>query len=116
MEQYRRYIGSQVSIKTTVSVSGSRRHRGDLVSVDDQYVTIRSGSEEAGPSDAAGTLTRFSLDQIDRARTVLDWGTPHDTPGRGVAGQKPRSRVKKVDAGATAIGADLGPTNDSKDS
>jgi ribosome maturation factor RimP len=116
VDQYRRYIGTQVSIKTTVAVAGSRRHRGALVSVDDLHVTIRSGPGEVGPTDAAGTLTRLRLDQIDRARTVLDWGTPRDTPGRGGAGHKPSSSRKKVEAGASAIGADPRSTNDSKDS
>jgi ribosome maturation factor RimP len=68
-DQYRRYLGALVSIKTTVAVDGSRRWRGTLVAVDEDRVVI--APEGAAPPHESVTL---GYDQIDRTRTVLVWG------------------------------------------
>lgn len=71
-EHFRRYVGSEVSVKTRVPVAGARRHQGTLVSVDDEGVVVAA---EGGP------LT-IGHDAIERARTVLVWG-PAPKPGKG---------------------------------
>ena len=70
-EQYARYVGTEVSVKTKVPVEGARRHQGVLVSADERSVVV----------DAAEGAVRIPVDQIDRARTVLVWG-PAPKPGQ----------------------------------
>jgi len=68
-EQYRRYVGELVSTKSRVAVDGSRRWRGRLDSVDEDGIVIAPEDAEPG---APGVALRY--DQIDRTRTVLEWG------------------------------------------
>jgi ribosome maturation factor RimP len=65
-----RAIGSEVSVKTTAEVDGERRFKGTLVAADDAGVTVRADDGEH----------RIAHDQIDRARTVFEWG-PAPKPG-----------------------------------
>jgi ribosome maturation factor RimP len=83
-EQFRRYVGSEITVKTGVPVSGARRHRGTLVAADEGTIRLQ-------PTDGpAGSVIELRHDQIDRARTVLVWGsTPPATgkrPGKRPAG------------------------------
>jgi ribosome maturation factor RimP len=71
-EHYRRYVGTEVAVKTRVAVNGARRHQGRLVSVDDDGVTVA----------AEGGLVTIAHRDIERARTVLVWG-PAPKPGHG---------------------------------
>jgi ribosome maturation factor RimP len=77
VEQYRKFIGTEVSVKTSVPVDGARRHLGRLVAADDAGIRLQ-------PKDAAdGDVLDLRHDQIERARTVLVWGpTPAPTAGR----------------------------------
>jgi ribosome maturation factor RimP len=68
-EQYRRYLGALVSTKTRVAVDGSRRWRGRLTAVDDDGIALAPEDPESGEE---GVTLRY--DQIDRTRTVLEWG------------------------------------------
>lgn len=72
-EQYREYVGATVTVKTAVAVEGLRRHRGVLLAADDQGITL-------APEAAPATPQAISYDQIQQARTVLDWG-PAPKPG-----------------------------------
>jgi ribosome maturation factor RimP len=69
-EHFVRAIGSEVSVKTTAEVDGERRFKGTLVAADDAGVTVRADDVEH----------RIAHDQIDRARTVFEWG-PAPKPG-----------------------------------
>ena len=71
-EQYRRYVGSEVTVKTSQPVGGARRHRGRLLDAGETGIAIE-------PDEAAGTRLELPYEQIDRARTVLVWGP---APGR----------------------------------
>ena len=75
-DQYRRYLGTDITVKTAVPVDSSRRHRGRLLEVGSDGIVIE-------PDDAAGTRLDVSYDQIDRARTVLVWGPGPGGPARG---------------------------------
>jgi ribosome maturation factor RimP len=77
-EQFSRYIGSEVTVKMSAPVAGSRRHHGNLVAAG--AGSIRLAVKDAPP----GVEVELPLAQIDRARTVLVWGTPADrSSGRG---------------------------------
>jgi ribosome maturation factor RimP len=102
VEQYRRYIGAEVAIKTNVPVEGSRRHHGTLVHVDEAIVRLHPKDTESG------SLLELRHDQIDRTRTVLVWGP---TP-RPSAKRKAASRSSKV---GVATGPSATAAHDPKD-
>jgi ribosome maturation factor RimP len=75
LDQYARYVGTEVSIKTRVPIEGSRRHQGTLVSVNEEGIVL-------APSDPPGRpAVEISHGDVDRARTVLVWG-PAEKPGK----------------------------------
>lgn len=66
---YRRYIGTKVNVKTRPEVEGERRIEGVLEEADDEGFTV------------AGR--RLSYDEVERAKTVFEWGgqpKPGKTP------------------------------------
>lgn len=93
IDHYRRFVGSEVSVKTTVPLHGARRHHGTLLAVDAEGIRIE-------PKDAApGAVVELPHDRIDRARTVLAWGS-----GVGKAGAA-KPGVGKAGAGKPGPGA-----------
>jgi ribosome maturation factor RimP len=82
-------IGSLVKVKTTPTTQGDRRIEGVLDEADDAGVVI------------AGR--RLLYDEIDRARTVFEWGPPASalsgagstTPRAGSSSRSPRKQAKK---------------------
>jgi len=67
LEHFRRYVGEQVTVKTTEPIDGGRRHRGRLASVGDDAVELQRSDQPEG------SVLRIRHDQIERARTVLVW-------------------------------------------
>jgi ribosome maturation factor RimP len=57
-------VGTKVKVKTLPSVEGDRRVDGLLAAADDDSVTVET---DAGPR-------RLAYDDIERARTVFEWG------------------------------------------
>jgi ribosome maturation factor RimP len=78
-DQFRRFVGALVSVKTTEPIDGQRRFQGVLVDADDQGVAL----DVARPS-------RLAYHQIEKARTVLVWG-PAPKPGSGAGRRVPRA-------------------------
>jgi len=62
--EFRRFVGTTVSVKSHDVVAGARRHRGLLVEADDSGIDL----------DVDGEHRRFSYDAIASARTVFEWG------------------------------------------
>lgn len=81
---FRRFVGTVVSVKSHEPVAGGRRHRGTLVSADDDGVVV----------DVDGDLRPFRYDAIASARTVFEWG-PAPKPG---GKQKPGGKKKAAAA------------------
>ena len=77
-DHFRRAVGQVVNLRTQPHADGDRRARGELVAVDDQGIAVRL-------SDGTERILRF--DDIERARTVFEWG-----PAGGAA--KPSSQRK----------------------
>ena len=65
-DHFRRHVGDKVRVKTVAGVEGDRRVEGVLDQVDDDGITIGE--------------RRLSYDEIERARTVFEWG-PAPKPG-----------------------------------
>jgi ribosome maturation factor RimP len=79
---FARAVGSDVAVKTRTEVDGQRRFRGNLTAADDAGVTIL---------DDTGNEIRLGYDQMEKARTVFEWG-PAPKPGGG------RNQRKKASA------------------
>jgi ribosome maturation factor RimP len=99
-EQYQRAIGEVVKVKTTPDAPGDRRVQGELVKADDSGITVRpDDADDAAPEtgEAAEPVERtLAYEQIERARTVFEWGTPAK-PGKVGGGRttSPGSRKKR---------------------
>ena len=72
-------VGLTVSVKTNARVDGERRIKGTLVAADDEGITV-------------GDHT-LRYDEIEKARTVFEWG-PAPKPGK----TKPAADKKKAKA------------------
>jgi ribosome maturation factor RimP len=76
-------VGKQVRVRTVAGTEGERRVEGTLTAADDEGVTVATGEGER----------RIGYDEVERARTVFEWG-PAPKPGAG------RQRRQKVGAGS----------------
>jgi ribosome maturation factor RimP len=107
VDQYRRYIGSLIAVKTNAPVEGARRHQGTLAYADESVVRIE-------PMEAVSdSLLELRHDQIDRSRTVLVWGSTGSHPERPAPSRSAKQRRAEArNAPAPATSA----AHDSKDS
>jgi ribosome maturation factor RimP len=58
-------VGTTVAIRTQPEVEGERRVQGIVLAADDDAVVVRTGD---------GTERRLAYEEIERARTVFEWG------------------------------------------
>jgi ribosome maturation factor RimP len=80
-EHFRREIGKLVSIRLSDVGHDDRRVTGTLIAADDTSATVAVDGPE-------GTVERtVPYDQIDRAKTVFEWG-PAPKPGSGTKRKK----------------------------
>jgi ribosome maturation factor RimP len=76
---YRRFAGTKISVKTRPEVEGERRLEGILSDVDDEGFSV------------AGR--RLSYSDVEKARTVFEWGPP---PKPGKVGSRPAKKKAKT--------------------
>ena len=76
---FRRFAGSKVSVKTRPDVEGERRVEGILADVDDDGFTVND--------------RRLSYSDVEKARTVFEWGPP---PKPGKVGSRPAKKKAKT--------------------
>lgn len=79
-EHFRRFLGTTVAVKTRPKVEGERRLQGPLDAADDEGIVV------------AGRRLRY--DEVERARTVFEWG-PASRPGSRPAKTKADSSAGK---------------------
>jgi ribosome maturation factor RimP len=90
---FERAVGEKVSVRTVSGGQGERRVTGRLASADAQGFVLESG-------DLPGGERRFSYDEVERARTVFEWGSQspaasrRSRSGRQAAGS-PRAAARK---------------------
>ena len=65
-EHFRRFVGQQISVRTSPGVDGERRFEAELSSADDDGIVV------TGPGLAGGPR-RLAYGDIERAHTVFDW-------------------------------------------
>jgi ribosome maturation factor RimP len=94
---FRREVGKTINVRLAKVDAEQRRVQGVLVGADDRTATIRT-------DDGSGELVErtFDLDDIDRARTVFEWG-PQPKPGaKGAKGaKKAKAKKSSVEPAAT---------------
>jgi len=73
--QFARAVGETVSVRTRSGGPGERRLAGVLVAADEDGFVL-TGTELGADG------RRFAYDEIERARTVFEWG-PAARPGNG---------------------------------
>jgi ribosome maturation factor RimP len=86
-DHYRHFIGSTVAVKTQPGVAGERRVEGELVSADDQAISVRT---------PAGEVRTLAYGDIQRARSVFQWGPapkPTAAPPRTKKPARPRGQA-----------------------
>lgn len=96
---FRRAVGTLVSIRTLPHAAGERRLQGVLVAADDTSATVRGA--EAGPD--LGDERTVALADIERARTVFEWGGA-PKPGKPQPGKAAAKGAAKK-GGAAKAGA-----------
>jgi ribosome maturation factor RimP len=79
-EHFHRYVGTTVSVKTRPEVPGERRLHGTL--------------EEADADGVVVAGRRLAYGEIDRARTVFEWG-PAPKPGAAPAKNQVKHMARK---------------------
>lgn len=95
-EHFERAIGEEVALRLVAGVEGDRRVRGVLRSVDGDAVVVSVGSDDGEHLDR-----RIALDEIDRARTVFEWG-PAPKPGKGPKNPKKPKKGSEPGSGTAA--------------
>jgi ribosome maturation factor RimP len=88
-------LGDTVSIKTVPGSEGDRRFQGTLQSVDDDGITVVVAD--------ADEPRRVAFADIERARTVFEWG-PGPKPGAPRNPRTKRSRAAKSTSASTGRG------------
>lgn len=106
---YTRAVGETVSVRTTAGDPGSRRYTGKLVEADDSGIVVElesSTGDKGTPSTGTGTAggagasdtpsdteqagrRRFAYADIERARTVFEWGASNRSGAGGRAERHP---------------------------
>jgi ribosome maturation factor RimP len=102
-EHYRSHLGTTVSVKTTVAVAGSRRHRGILTTAGEAVIELLPDTAPGGPA------TTIAYADIERTRTVLDWG-PAPKPG-----SRPKAASTRSTPAGSAAATAGAPAQDPKD-
>lgn len=87
-EHYTRAVGETISVKTRPGLEGDRRFTAVVVSADPDGVIL-------APVGAAPDHTRrLALDDIERARTVFEWG-PAPKPGGPKSSPSAKKKASK---------------------
>ncbi len=90
-------VGRQVAVKAVASFDGERRMTGMVTAADEEGATLAL-------DEPAGEVVELRYDDVERARTVLDWG-PAPKPGRGTKpGKAAKAGTKSGKAGTKPAG------------
>jgi ribosome maturation factor RimP len=92
-DQFRRFVGSKVNIKTKKEIDGERRFTGTITDATDTDVTLATDG---------GTRTTLAYADIDKAKTVFEWGpTPKPNAGNAAKQQQQQQQQTKTKKATT---------------
>jgi ribosome maturation factor RimP len=98
-----RAVGETVTVRTRSGGEGERRFTGRLAEADEAGFVVE-GTQDGGPGATEGVVTRgpddasgrrFAYEDIERARTVFEWG-PSTPPARRGRPSRARASAGKV--------------------
>ncbi len=93
---FKRFVGSKLSVKMKQDFSGPRRISGVLKNAEGGVVTIQNSDAQASPySDI-----EVKIDDIERARTVFEWGAQKPPKAKSGSGSKRTGKTKLVNEAA----------------
>jgi ribosome maturation factor RimP len=84
-QHFVRAVGEAVKVKLLAGADDDRRVAGLLTAADDDGITVRTGQGD----DGVPVERRLAYADIDRARTVFEWG-PGDKPGKSRGSSRTR--------------------------
>jgi ribosome maturation factor RimP len=87
-EHFERAVGETVKIRTVEGIGDERRVEGQLVSADDAGIVVRAGAAD----DGTAVEQRLAYDDIERARTVFEWGPATPPSAKRKSDQKRERR------------------------
>jgi ribosome maturation factor RimP len=103
--QFVRAVGEVVKVRLATGGEGERRVQGKLTAADEHGITVRVDVDvdvdvdaDSGADDADGEAPperTLSYDEIERARTVFEWGTPGPKPGRSAASRGSKKKRER---------------------
>lgn len=84
IEHFRRFVGSKVSFKTKPSVPGARRFIGIIKRTEGTKIVVEVDDS------SLGIAPELELDvaDIERARTIFEWGSPKPPKAKSKGGPK----------------------------
>ena len=85
-EHFERAVGETVKIRTVAGLSDERRVEGRLVSADGSGIVVQTGVAD----DGTAVEQRLGYHDIERARTVFEWGPA--TPSKRKSDEKRERR------------------------
>lgn len=93
--QFTRAVGETVTVRTVAGAPGARRLTGRLVSADDDGFVL----EPRGEQGDTGGAVRLAYGDVERARTVFEWGVsggPRSgaSTSRGAGGRRGTEKKK----------------------
>lgn len=89
-EHHRWATGKQVRIKTKPGTEGPRRLEGTITAADDRAVTVEV--TDADGAEASGAR-QVPYDDIERTRTVFEWGPAPKPGGKQPKGKKAQAKA-----------------------
>jgi ribosome maturation factor RimP len=90
---FERVVGQVVNVRTHAGTGAGRRFRGTLVAADAEGITVRTDEVPDGTAEADAAIHTLRYDQIERARTVFEWG-PGPKPGSPSSKSRPPNPKK----------------------
>ena len=93
---FKRFVGTKVSLKMKSDFTGPRRFSGVLFKVGDGRITVLAEAENA--SSASELDVR--IEDIERARTVFEWGAQKPPKAKSGSGSKRTGKTKLVNEAA----------------
>jgi ribosome maturation factor RimP len=82
---FKRAVGQQVAVRTNPGVEGDRRVVGVLTTADDDSIVVMTSTNDGS------TARTLAYAEIERARTVFEWGSPPKAP-KAPKGTAPKAK------------------------
>jgi ribosome maturation factor RimP len=82
---FERAVGEKVTVRTVAGGQGERRVTGRLASADADGFVLEG-------DELPGGARRFSYDEVERARTIFEWGAQSPARSRPATGRKASAR------------------------